>query len=92
MTTNNRLFETLSTLDETTFKVLLVGDTYTGKTCIAQRFVYDRFTSQYRNTIGVDFLLKRLESILQDSIISRHDRDRITVAMIDKKSASEERF
>ena len=42
------------------YKVILLGDGATGKTSIANRFTDDHFAQQYKQTIGVDFLIKRL--------------------------------
>lgn len=37
-------------------KVMLLGDIGVGKTSLARRFVFDRFESDYKTTIGVDVL------------------------------------
>jgi len=42
------------------FKVLILGDSGTGKTSLVRRSVHDFFTDGYRSTIGVDFSLKVL--------------------------------
>lgn len=36
---------------EITFKVLVVGEPAVGKTCILQRYVHSRFTSNYKVTV-----------------------------------------
>jgi Ras-related protein Rab-28 len=41
-------------------QVIMLGDGTVGKTSIAHRFTEDNFTNQYKQTIGVDFFLKRL--------------------------------
>lgn len=41
-------------------KVILLGDGAIGKTSIAMRFTEDYFAKQYKQTIGVDFFIKRL--------------------------------
>lgn len=43
------------------YKVILLGDGAVGKTSIAQRFTENNFYPQYKQTIGVDFFLKRIE-------------------------------
>lgn len=41
-------------------KVILLGNGAVGKTSIAMRFSEDHFAKQYKQTIGVDFFIKRL--------------------------------
>lgn len=43
------------------FKVLLIGDSGTGKSCLLIRFVEDIFSDNYISTIGVDFKIKTIE-------------------------------
>lgn len=40
------------------YKLLLIGDSNVGKTCILIRFSDDAFSSTYITTIGVDFKIK----------------------------------
>lgn len=42
------------------FKVLLIGDSGTGKSCLLIRFAEDIFTDNYISTIGVDFKIKTI--------------------------------
>lgn len=42
------------------FKVLIIGNSGTGKSCILMRYVDNNFTNNYFNTIGVDFKMKTL--------------------------------
>lgn len=42
------------------FKVILLGDGAVGKTSIATRFCEDHFAKNYKQTIGLDFFVKRL--------------------------------
>jgi Ras-related protein Rab-28 len=42
------------------FKVILLGDGAVGKTSIAMRFSQDYFAQSYKQTIGVDFFMKRI--------------------------------
>jgi GTPase SAR1 family protein len=42
-------------------KLTLVGNGSVGKTSICQRFRADGFAPVYRQTVGIDFLEKRLE-------------------------------
>ncbi|XP_034264761.1 ras-related protein Rab-28 isoform X3 [Pantherophis guttatus] len=41
-------------------KFVLLGDGASGKTSLATRFVHDTFGKQYKQTIGLDFFLKRI--------------------------------
>lgn len=38
-------------------KLLIIGDSGVGKSCILMRFVEDRFSEAFYNTIGVDFVM-----------------------------------
>uniref|UniRef100_A0A1B6JZ11 Ras-related protein Rab-43 n=1 Tax=Homalodisca liturata TaxID=320908 RepID=A0A1B6JZ11_9HEMI len=40
------------------FKIVLIGDCGTGKTCVVQRFKSGTFIERHGNTIGVDFSMK----------------------------------
>ena len=42
------------------YKVILLGDGAVGKTSIALRFTEDHFAKAYKQTIGLDFFIKRL--------------------------------
>ncbi|KAF7640186.1 hypothetical protein Mgra_00000013 [Meloidogyne graminicola] len=43
------------------FKLLLIGDSGVGKTCILYRFSDDAFNSTFISTIGIDFKIKTIE-------------------------------
>lgn len=43
------------------FKVVLLGDSSVGKTCLLRRFVRNDFSSDYKATIGADFLSKDVD-------------------------------
>ena len=47
-------------IDQHQFKVILLGDGAVGKTSIAMRFCNNHFAQQYKQTIGLDFFMKRL--------------------------------
>ena len=42
------------------YKIILLGDGAVGKTSVANRFTEDYFSMTYKQTIGVDFFIKRL--------------------------------
>merc|ERR1711892_1329182 len=42
------------------FKLLLIGDSGVGKTCIVFRFTDDAFSSTFISTIGIDFKVKTI--------------------------------
>lgn len=42
------------------FKVVLIGDCGTGKTCVVQRFKTGNYIERHGNTIGVDFSMKTI--------------------------------
>ena len=43
------------------FKILLLGDSGVGKSCIIIRYIENNFSSNLMNSIGVDFKLKNIE-------------------------------
>ncbi|MHA1672027.1 MAG: Rab family GTPase [Promethearchaeota archaeon] len=47
-------------------KVILGGDSGVGKTTIVEHFVHDKLTDDYKSTIGVNIMTKRLEFPLWD--------------------------
>lgn len=42
------------------FKIVLIGDCGTGKTCIVERFKTGNYVERHGNTIGVDFSMKTI--------------------------------
>lgn len=40
------------------FKIVLIGECGTGKTCVVQRFKNGTYIERHGNTIGVDFSMK----------------------------------
>lgn len=42
-------------------KLLIIGDSGVGKTCLLLRFAEDNFTASHLTTIGIDFKIKNIE-------------------------------
>lgn len=42
------------------FKLILIGDSNVGKTCVIQNFKSGIFSEKQQNTIGVDFTVRTL--------------------------------
>lgn len=47
--------------NELIYKILIIGDTGTGKTSIIRKYVHGTFQTGYKCTIGVDFAMKTIE-------------------------------
>ncbi|ELK26690.1 Ras-related protein Rab-8A [Myotis davidii] len=62
------------------FKLLLIGDSGVGKTCVLFRFSEDTFNSSFISTIGIDFKIRTIEL----------DGKRIKLQRLD--TAGQERF
>lgn len=43
------------------FKLVLIGDSGVGKTCIIFRFVENKFDASFITTIGIDFKIRTVE-------------------------------
>ena len=43
-----------------TFKIVMIGDSGVGKSCILLRFADDKFNERFYATIGVDFRFKNI--------------------------------
>ena len=41
-------------------KVILIGDSSVGKSCLMNKFINQTFSAQYKATIGADFLTKEI--------------------------------
>jgi len=51
----------MSQKDELKIKVILLGNGSVGKTSLANRFTRDKFASTYKPSLGVDFMVRRME-------------------------------
>jgi len=49
-------------------KVIILGDSNVGKTCLMNQYVNNKFSKQYKATIGADFLTK--EVTIDDKIVT----------------------
>eukprot|EP00485_Elphidium_margaritaceum_P019583 CAMPEP_0202730814 /NCGR_PEP_ID=MMETSP1385-20130828/186827_1 /ASSEMBLY_ACC=CAM_ASM_000861 /TAXON_ID=933848 /ORGANISM="Elphidium margaritaceum" /LENGTH=210 /DNA_ID=CAMNT_0049397093 /DNA_START=98 /DNA_END=730 /DNA_ORIENTATION=- len=49
-------------------KVIILGDSGVGKTSLMNKFVNDKFSKQYKATIGADFLTK--EIVIDDKLVT----------------------
>ncbi|KAF8377217.1 hypothetical protein HHK36_030591 [Tetracentron sinense] len=45
----------------TLLKIIVLGDSGVGKTCLMNQYVHKRFSQQYKATIGADFVTKELQ-------------------------------
>ncbi|KAI8822456.1 GTP-binding protein ypt1, partial [Fimicolochytrium jonesii] len=58
------------------FKLLLIGDSGVGKSCLLLRFADDTYTESYISTIGVDFKIRTIElegkTVKLQIVIDRH--------------------
>jgi Ras-related protein Rab-1A len=61
LNTNNVEKYSLSKQYDDLFKLVIIGDSGVGKSCLLLRFADDTFTENYYSTIGVDFRFKCLE-------------------------------
>ena len=43
----------LKKVDEKCFKILVIGNMYTGKTNLVRRYVHDQFLHDYKSTVGL---------------------------------------
>ena len=48
-------------LEKVQFKVILLGDGAVGKSSITMRFAEDQFEKVYKQTVGCDFFIRRLD-------------------------------
>lgn len=45
-------------MGEALFKLIMVGDSATGKSCLLSRYVKDHFSTEYHVTLGKDIIIQ----------------------------------
>lgn len=60
-TTQSRKMASTGTGSTTALKILIVGNSNTGKSCLTLRFVEETFSQNFVPTIGIDFHVKTLD-------------------------------
>ena len=63
----------IDNLDTLKFKLIVVGDQNTGKSCILNRFANNTFQENYQATIGLDFQTKNVTIHNQDIRLTLYD-------------------
>ncbi|XP_059150427.1 ras-related protein Rab-7L1-like isoform X2 [Physella acuta] len=52
----------LDNLEEEVIKILIIGDSGTGKSSFIDRYIHEKFNDYYKPTLGVDFAIKRIKT------------------------------
>ena len=60
-------------------KVIILGDSGVGKTSLMNKFVNDKFSKQYKATIGADFLTK--EILIDDKLVTMQIWDTVKICI-----------
>jgi GTPase SAR1 family protein len=60
-----------------TFKIIIIGDTNVGKSCLLLQFVDSRFRFKHEPTIGVEFGSKTI--IIKDNTVKLQIRDTVNL-------------
>ena len=55
------LAATQKEMDETLIKLLIIGESAVGKSCLLLRFAEDKFNENFLTTIGIDFKIRHVE-------------------------------
>jgi len=59
---------TVPTRKKVLLKVIILGDSGVGKTSLMNQYVNQKFSTQYKATIGADFLTK--EVVIDDRVVT----------------------
>lgn len=62
-----------STEERIAFKVIVVGESQVGKTCLINRYLVGEFSNNFKSTVGVDFGLKVVEKNGKKMVIQLWD-------------------
>ena len=46
---------------EISFKIILIGPAFSGKTCLVKRYIFKKFSEDYQVTVGLDFQSKTIK-------------------------------
>ncbi|KVI07604.1 Small GTPase superfamily [Cynara cardunculus var. scolymus] len=74
------------------FKLLLIGDSGVGKSCLLLRFADDSYLDSYISTIGVDFKIRTVEQdgkTIKLQILIFHLRGQCSGTLLDKKGSGQ---
>ena len=58
MADNNIINESVSGTNIESYKIVILGDQFVGKTSILNKFKYENSEDKYTPTIGIDFITK----------------------------------
>lgn len=56
----------MNNLSDLLFKILLIGNSGAGKSCMLMRYAENAFTNNFYNTIGVDFVFNYIVKSLEN--------------------------
>jgi len=72
-------FRSRTMADETLLKLLVIGDSAVGKSCLLLRYTDDKFNETFMTTIGVDFKTKRyaMELLLSLFAVGSGETERV---------------
>lgn len=74
--------------NEAMFKIIMIGDSGTGKSCLLTRYTKDEFEADYKVTIGTALLTQASSSLLRRSISTRTSKSNYKSGTLPAKRAS----